>query len=133
MDVISICLNLCSVFPGCEISRSEKEIIEEIKCLVNKGITDFTLCGQNVNSWGLSNEEKFRLRSGGKNGDKNLNSEGLPFARLIKKVHAIKGVEKIDFISSNPFDFTKDLVKFSNSLKFQIMFMIAVRPEITIF
>jgi len=109
------CDNFCSycVVPysrGCEISRSEKEIIEEIKCLVNKEITEFTLCGQNVNSWGLSEEEKFRLRSRGKNENKSLN-KGLPFARLIKKIHSIKGAEKIDFISSNPFDFTRDLVE----------------------
>ena len=110
------CDNFCSycVVPysrGCEISRSEKEILDEIKCLVRKGITEFTLCGQNVNSWDLSGEEKFKIRSGSKNGNGNQDFRNLPFADLLRKVHAVKGVEKIDFISSNPFDFTQDLVE----------------------
>jgi tRNA-2-methylthio-N6-dimethylallyladenosine synthase len=29
---------------------------------------------------------------------------------LVEKVHKISGIEKIDFISSNPFDFTQDIV-----------------------
>jgi len=107
------CDNFCSycVVPyarGCEVSRSEKEIIEEIKCLIKKGITDFTLCGQNVNSWGLGFEEKFKTRSGDY---KKSVGEKLPFAELLKKVHKIDGVKNIDFISSNPFDFTQDLVE----------------------
>jgi len=110
------CDNFCSycVVPysrGCEISRPEKEILDEIKCLIERGVTEFTLCGQNVNSWGLSGEEKFKIRSGSKSGNKNQDSGGLPFADLLRKVHAIKGVKKIDFISSNPFDFTQDLVE----------------------
>jgi tRNA-2-methylthio-N6-dimethylallyladenosine synthase len=106
------CDNFCSycVVPysrGCEISRSEKEILEEIKCLVKKGVSEFTLCGQNVNSWGLGKAEKFNIRVG----DGNKSDRKLPFAELLRKVHRIKGVEKIDFISSNPFDFTQDLVE----------------------
>jgi len=34
-----------------------------------------------------------------------------PFAALLKEVHKIEGVNKISFITSNPWDFTTDLVK----------------------
>ncbi len=106
------CDNFCSycVVPysrGCEISRAEKEIIDEIKCLVEKGISEITLCGQNVNSWGLSVEDKMKIRLGSVS---NGLGKKTPFAVLVEKVHKISGIEKIDFISSNPFDFTQDIV-----------------------
>jgi len=71
--------------------------------LTKDGVTEFTLCGQNVNSWGLNYDEKFKIRAG--------SSEHVPFVDLLKKIHSIPEVKKIDFISSNPFDFTIDLVK----------------------
>jgi len=109
------CDNFCSycVVPysrGCEISRSKKEILEEIKCLIEKGVSDFTLCGQNVNSWGLSMEEKFKVRSAGGRDTDNKKKSKLPFAQLLREIHDIKEIKNIDFISSNPFDFTQDLV-----------------------
>ena len=101
------CDNFCSycVVPYArkeEVSRSEKDILQEIRCLVKNGTTEVTLCGQNVNSWGLSKSEKLKIRAGSK--------KKLPFADLLRKVHDISGLERIDFISSNPFDFSQDLV-----------------------
>ena len=46
--------------------------------------------------------EKFEIRSG--------SDQKLPFASLLRDVHEIEGLEKIDFLSSNPFDFTSDLI-----------------------
>jgi tRNA-2-methylthio-N6-dimethylallyladenosine synthase len=60
------------------------------------------LCGQNVNSWGLDAKEKFKIRAG--------SNQKLPFADLIRKVHEIPGLKKLSFLSSNPFDFTEDLI-----------------------
>jgi tRNA-2-methylthio-N6-dimethylallyladenosine synthase len=102
------CDNFCAycVVPyarGKEISRTEEEIIKEIKHLVEKGFKEFTLCGQNVNSWELSTTEKFDIRTG--------SNQKLPFADLLRKIHEIEGVKKISFISSNPFDFTNDLIE----------------------
>jgi len=102
------CDNFCSycVVPysrGGEVSRSKKEILQEIKCLIKNGTNEITLCGQNVNSWGLSKSEKAKIRLGG--------SQKLPFAGLLRELHKIEGLRKIDFISSNPFDFTNDLVE----------------------
>lgn len=101
------CDNFCTfcVVPyarGTEVSRSEQEILHEVAHLVKRGFTDIMLCGQNVNSWGLSKSEKFRIRSG--------SDQKLPFADLLRKVHEIAGLENISFISSNPFDFTNDLL-----------------------
>uniref|UniRef100_A0A7C4XTN9 Radical SAM protein n=1 Tax=candidate division WWE3 bacterium TaxID=2053526 RepID=A0A7C4XTN9_UNCKA len=47
--------------------------------------------------------EKFEIRTG--------SNQKLPFADLLRKVHDIEGLEKISFISSNPFDFTDDLIQ----------------------
>ncbi len=102
------CDNFCTfcVVPyarGAEVSRSEKEVISEIIHLTKRGFTEFTLCGQNVNSWGLTGTEKFEIRTG--------SDQKLPFADLLRKIHKIEGVNKINFISSNPFDFTNDLIE----------------------
>jgi len=102
------CDNFCTfcVVPyarGKEISRSEQEIMAEIKSLTQQGITHITLLGQNVNSWGLTHEDKFNIRSG--------SAQKLPFAALLREVHQIPQVAKISFLSSNPFDFTQDLVQ----------------------
>jgi tRNA-2-methylthio-N6-dimethylallyladenosine synthase len=101
------CDNFCSfcVVPysrGAEKSRSKEEIIQEIKHYVLRGIKKVTLCAQNVNSWGLDMAEKFEIRSG--------SDQKLPFADLLREIHKVQEIEKIDFLSSNPFDFTSDLI-----------------------
>ena len=101
------CDNFCSfcVVPysrGKEISRSKEEILREINHYLLRGFSEFTLCAQNVNSWGLDMSEKFEIRSG--------SDQKLPFADLLRELNEIEGVKKIDFLSSNPFDFTNDLI-----------------------
>lgn len=101
------CDNFCAfcVVPysrGAEVSRPKEEILREIQHYLLRGFTDFTLCAQNVNSWGLSMVDKFEIRSG--------SDQKLPFANLLREIHEIEGVKKIDFLSSNPFDFTSDLI-----------------------
>ncbi len=101
------CDNFCTfcVVPyarGKEISRSEKEILQEIKHLIARGFSEFTLCGQNVNSWGLDVSQKFDIRAG--------SERYIPFASLLKQIHELEGVAKIEFISSNPFDFGQEMI-----------------------
>lgn len=102
------CDNFCSfcVVPysrGAEKSRSKEEIILEIKHYMLRGVKKITLCAQNVNSWGLDMSEKFDIRSG--------SDQKIPFASLLRELNEIEGLEKIDFLSSNPFDFTSDLIE----------------------
>lgn len=102
------CDNFCTfcVVPyarGREISRSEEDILNEVKHLVSRGFSEITLCGQNVNSWGLNMQDKFEIRTG--------SDQNIPFAQLLRKVHDIEQIKKISFLSSNPFDFTNDLIQ----------------------
>lgn len=102
------CDNFCTfcVVPyarGKEVSRPKEHILAEISHLAKQGISHITLCGQNVNSWGLDMKTKFAVRAG--------SDDKLPFADLLREVHEIVGIEKISFISSNPFDFTEDLIQ----------------------
>jgi len=118
------CDNFCSycVVPyarGKEVSRSREEIFAEIRKLLAQNITEITLCGQNVNSWGLLAEDKKKIRIG--------NNQKLPFAGLIRDVCSLKEVKKLTFLSSNPFDFTQDLIDAVGNSKVDNYLHIAVQ------
>lgn len=108
INISTGCDNFCSycVVPfarGPEISRPKEEIIQEIREVLDHGYQEITLLGQNVNSWGLEPETKFKIRIGA--------NHKLPFADLLRAVHQIEQVARIRFLSSNPFDFTTDLIE----------------------
>lgn len=98
VSIIYGCNNFCSycIVPfvrGRERSRQIDDIIKDIEDLSKKGYKEITLLGQNVNSYG--NDLK----------DKNIN-----FAKLLKEVQKIKGIEVIKFISPHPKDFSDELI-----------------------
>jgi len=108
VNISTGCDNFCSycVVPyarGKEISRSRDDIVRDVKNLIGRGYRRIMLCGQNVNSWGLGMEEKFKIRSG--------DAKKTPFADLLREVQALNGLEELAFISSNPFDFTQELIE----------------------
>lgn len=87
---------------GVKKSRSEIEILEETKFLVDKGVKEIILLGQNVNSYGLDLIGATDIYS----------SQGrMPFSELLYKVSDVPGVERIRFTTSNPHDFTPTLAK----------------------
>ena len=77
---------------GDEVSRPFAEIITEVRQLVAKGVREFTLIGQNVNSYGLK----------------------IPghatFAELLRSVAQIPGVEVLRYTTSHPRDIGDDVV-----------------------
>ena len=91
------CDNYCTycVVPyvrGREISRKPKSIINEIRMLVQSGVKEITLLGQNVNSYGVK--------------------EGLTsFPDLLAMVNDIDGLERIRFVTSHPKDLSDQLVE----------------------
>jgi len=114
------CNNYCSycVVPytrGAEISRPYKEILNECRELIKKGYTEITLIGQNVNSYGAD----FFIKKGKESAKqevtyvKHLGKYRIPtlFPQLLKEISGLKGLEKVDFISSNPWDFSEDLIR----------------------
>jgi len=118
------CDNFCSycVVPysrKAEKSKSKEDIILEIEKLVCNGFSEITLLGQNVNSWNLSDVEKFKIRAG--------SAKKLPFANLLREICGISQIKKVEFFSSNPFDFTLDLVDALKNPKMSRFLHIAVQ------
>ncbi|WP_156274911.1 tRNA (N6-isopentenyl adenosine(37)-C2)-methylthiotransferase MiaB [Neomoorella glycerini] len=92
------CNNFCTycIVPyvrGRERSRRPEDILKEIKDLVDQGVIEVTLLGQNVNSYGRDLEEK------------------IGFADLLTRVNAIEGLKRIRYVTSHPRDFTPRLVE----------------------
>ncbi len=79
---------------GRERSRPTADIIDEIKRLAERGTKEVILLGQTVNSYG-----------------KNLLEGRVPFARLLKLINDIDGIERIRFTSPYPRDFRDDLIE----------------------
>ncbi len=97
VTIMQGCNNFCAycVVPylrGREVSRTPEDIIDEIKKLVDCGIQEVTLLGQNVNSYG-----------------KNIDNE-VNFATLIKRIGKISGIARIRFTTSHPRDLSEELI-----------------------
>ena len=99
------CNNFCTycIVPyvrGRERSRKAEDIIAEVKCLAKEGYKEITLLGQNVNSY-MRVEREQNLATG------EIDS----FAKLLREVNKIDGIERIRFISPHPKDFTDDVIE----------------------
>ena len=90
------CDNYCAycVVPfvrGRETSREPQSILQEIRMLVENGVREVTLLGQNVNSYGRK--------------------QNLPtFPELLAKINEIKGLLRIRFTTSHPKDLSAHLI-----------------------
>ena len=105
VTIMNGCNNFCTycIVPyvrGRERSRDPQDIIDEIKGLAQKGYKEITLLGQNVNSYMRVEREKGLAIS-------EINS----FAKLLRAVNEIEGIEKIRFVSPHPKDFTDDVIE----------------------
>jgi tRNA-2-methylthio-N6-dimethylallyladenosine synthase len=98
------CDNFCSycIVPmvrGRECSRPSSEIIREVESLVESGVREVTLLGQNVNSYGQ-----------GVPGEVN-------FAGLLQQVAKVKGLLRIRFTTSHPKDLSPELMRCFSELQ----------------
>ena len=80
---------------GAEYSRAAADVIAEAEQLVARGVREITLLGQNVNAY----------HGTGPNG------ETWPLARLIRRLAAIEGVERLRYTTSHPRDMSDDLIR----------------------
>ena len=91
------CNNTCTfcIVPslrGTERDRRPGDILEEIGQLVDDGVIEVTLLGQNVNSYGAEFGDK------------------LAFGKLLRACGQIDGLERVRFTSPHPRDFTDDVI-----------------------
>ena len=108
---------------GKERSRPFQDILAEVRQAVSAGKTEIMLLGQNVNSYGadilfeaMRNKGKYELPSGDLVEPvmvKHLGRHRIPtiFPKLLEAVATIPGVEKVSFLSSNPWDFSDALIE----------------------
>jgi tRNA-2-methylthio-N6-dimethylallyladenosine synthase len=98
VSIIQGCDNFCSycIVPyrrGRNRSRPLKEIVGEVRELVNRGAKEITLLGQNVDSYGHDLTEKPDL------------------ADLLHELNAIDGLLRIRFLTNHPRDMSPRLIE----------------------
>jgi tRNA-2-methylthio-N6-dimethylallyladenosine synthase len=91
------CNNTCTfcIVPslrGKERDRRPGDVLAEVRALVDEGVSEVTLLGQNVNSYGV----EF--------GDRQA------FSKLLRACGEIEGLERVRFTSPHPAEFTDDVI-----------------------
>ena len=79
---------------GAEYSRTTAELIEEAKALVDQGVVELTLLGQNVNAY---------------HGESLTNSTS-NLARLIYELSKISGIKRLRYTTNHPNDVNDELI-----------------------
>ena len=83
---------------GAEISRPFTDIVAEVRRLAGDGVSEITLLGQNVNSYGR--DLQLTARQAG-----DIDARLRPmFAELLTQVGAIEGIRRVRFTSPHPKD-----------------------------
>ena len=100
VTIMEGCSNKCTycIVPytrGEEQSRPVQDILDECVTHIANGVKEIHLLGQNVNSYhGLAQD-----------------GANCKFSTLLYEIAAIPGVERIRFTTSNPMDFTDDIIE----------------------
>jgi tRNA-2-methylthio-N6-dimethylallyladenosine synthase len=97
IPIIYGCNFLCSycIVPyrrGKETSRPENDIVEEVHRLIDTGVREVTLLGQTVNAYGHDLEDDISL------------------AKLLQRIDAIPGLDRLRFLTSHPKYMGNDIV-----------------------
>jgi tRNA-2-methylthio-N6-dimethylallyladenosine synthase len=79
---------------GTEVSRPVEELVTEAERLVAEGVSEITLLGQNVNSYG-----------------RDLRPERATFSQLLYRLDAIAGLDRIRYTSPHPKDMREDVIR----------------------
>ncbi|WP_374198875.1 tRNA (N6-isopentenyl adenosine(37)-C2)-methylthiotransferase MiaB [Mycobacterium sp. MYCO198283] len=98
------CNNTCTfcIVPslrGRELDRRPGDILAEVQSLVDQGVLEVTLLGQNVNAYGVSFADRDEPRDRG------------AFASLLRACGRIDGLERVRFTSPHPAEFTDDVIE----------------------
>ena len=88
---------------GPEISRPFDRILEEVEALSAKGVSEVTLLGQNVNSYGRD------LTLARRKAGEDIRIRPL-FADLLRAVGAIDGIERVRYTSPHPKDLRPETI-----------------------
>ncbi len=104
VTIMQGCDHFCSfcIVPyvrGREQSRPRQDIVEEVERLVERGVKEVCLLGQNVNGYG-----------------KGL-KEAIGFSELLHRVNEIEGLDRIRFTTSHPKDLSAELIQSFSKLK----------------
>ena len=97
------CNNTCTfcIVPalrGKEVDRRPGDILAEVQSLVDEGVLEVTLLGQNVNAYGVSFADPTIPRDRG------------AFGSLLRACGRIDGLERVRFTSPHPAEFTDDVI-----------------------
>jgi tRNA-2-methylthio-N6-dimethylallyladenosine synthase len=88
---------------GVEISRPFEQIVDEVGQLAGAGVTEVTLLGQNVNSYGRD----LAISARGA-GDHEVRLRPM-FADLLRRVGAVEGIRRVRFTSPHPKDMRQEV------------------------
>lgn len=97
------CNNTCTfcIVPslrGKEEDRRPGDILAEVQALVDQGVSEVTLLGQNVNAYGINFS------------DPTIERDRAAFSKLLRACGEIDGLERVRFTSPHPAEFTSDVI-----------------------